>query len=892
VIRKLVIRFGLFFLKILFKLRYKIVYKGLDRVHTALTQKKGIVFLPNHPTIFLDPLIISFSIMSKYDIRPLVTEYMYYDPLFYPIMRLIRALSVPDFSTGVNPLKFARLQDTLKEVEKGLRDDQAFLIFPSGMTKAGPREILGGTFAVHQLLSAQPDVHVVLVRITGLWGSRFSRAYTKGRQVNGRKVFKESLKDLLKAAVFFLPRRKVEILFEVAPANLPRKGTTNEINRFLEEWYNKPFELNPTRGEPLAFVPYSLFGEQEPQIEEEEQISIDDKQIPKELQKEIVEKIAEISNFSVDHIKPTSYLIADLSLDSLSMAELVTFLETRYDLKRIDPESLSTVAHTFLAATHQLETAEIPEFEWNKKKWEKPRKKERVFLGNGVTLPDVFLSKCDRSLFEIAAADPLVGPVTYYFLKSRVLLLANQLAKLPGKRLGILLPASITTTLLILSAQMAGKIPVMINWTVGGRHLESVLETSKIEVALTSWSFLNRLENVDLSPLHHILVILEEFKATFSWWQILTTPFKAFIPTSWLKRFGCLGKLTALQPFDEAVVLFTSGTESTPKGVPLSHLNLLSNMRATLSTVEFYSTDTLLSSLPPFHSFGFTVTGLLPLLAGARVVYYPNPTDSGAQARTIRAWNVTIVCSAPSFMINILRQGIREPFTHIRTVVTGAEHAPDALFSLAHTVTPNAVIWEGYGITECSPVLTINTSNDPRMGVGKPLPGIQIHIVHPEDYDQEILTGESGMILAAGPNIFSGYLQKDLRSPFHKTWYVTGDIGYLNPDGALIITGRLKRFVKIGGEMISLTAIESSLNEEYPHEDGPQLAVCPQGEEEGRPRLILFSTHDLQVMDINTLLHKKGFSNLIRIDEVVHLDEIPLLGTGKVAYRQLEQLLL
>ena len=227
-------------------------------------------------------------------------------------------------------------------------------------------------------------------------------------------------------------------------------------------------------------------------------------------------------------------------------------------------------------------------------------------------------------------------------------------------------------------------------------------------------------------------------------------------------------------------------------------------------------------------------------------------------------------------------------------MVTAAEPPPAELFELAAIAAPNASVWEGYGITECSPIICINCSGERSVGVGKPIPGVRLRIVSPEDYSVTLPVRQSGMILAAGPNVFHGYLQKFVVSPFYEdegvNWYVTGDIGFLSEQGNLTITGRQKRFVKIGGEMISLGAIEYALSAEQPSAEGegPQVALCAKGESEGRPRLILFTTKKSSATEVNSFLRQKGFSNLIRIDRVITLDTIPLSGTGKIAYRELE----
>ena len=522
------------------------------------------------------------------------------------------------------------------------------------------------------------------------------------------------------------------------------------------------------------------------------------------------------------------------------------------------------------------------------------RKPERVFLGEGQNILDVFFDVSGRYLFDTIASDTNTGPATYHGIRSRVLLLAHEIAKLQGDRIGILLPSSLAAQILVLACQMAGKTPVMVNWTVGGRHLESVLELSKIKAVLTSWAFLDRLENVDLSPIQNYLVVLEELKATFSWWKMATSPIKALLPGRWIKRLHLGGAWSSLSPDSEAVILFTSGTENMPKGVPLTHKNILSNLRSTLMTVDMYTSDRFLSALPPFHSFGFSLLGLLPLLAGVRVHYSPNPADSGLQTRALRKWGITVLASAPSFSLTSFDKGKRSLLNNSVLSLPELRYRLLKFLILPPLLPPTHRCGRDMGLQSArrsSPSMPLGSA---RRVLARLLPGVRLRIVNLDDYAKILPLHQSGMILASGPNVFRGYLQTDVKSPFFVdegvNWYVTGDIGFLNEQGNLTITGRQKRFVKIGGEMISLGAIECALTTDQPapEGEGPQLALCAKGESEGRPRLILFTTKNSSPTEINSLLRQKGFSNLVRIDRVITLETIPLSGTGKVAYRQLE----
>ena len=232
----------------------------------------------------------------------------------------------------------------------------------------------------------------------------------------------------------------------------------------------------------------------------------------------------------------------------------------------------------------------------------------------------------------------------------------------------------------------------------------------------------------------------------------------------------------------------------------------------------------------------------------------------------------------------------------LKICVTGAEKAPAELFQKVGEL-PHCRLVEGYGVTECSPVLTVNLSGDPTKGVGKPLSGVELKIVKLDDHTP-LPKGDTGLVLARGPNLFSGYLNPGLHSPFlqngEKPWYITGDLGKIDDAGNLVLSGRLKRFVKLGGEMVSLAALEEVLQQEMQHtlsapSQTPSVAVCSQEENGDKPKLFLFTTVACSLEEANATLKKAGFSNLIKLHELFTLSEIPLSGTGKVHYQLLDK---
>jgi long-chain-fatty-acid--[acyl-carrier-protein] ligase len=348
-------------------------------------------------------------------------------------------------------------------------------------------------------------------------------------------------------------------------------------------------------------------------------------------------------------------------------------------------------------------------------------------------------------------------------------------------------------------------------------------------------------------------------------------------------------------PDAPAVVLFTSGSEKAPKAVPLTHANIISDQRAALQILKIERNNSALGFLPMFHSFGLTVTGLLPLFTGVKVLHHPDPTDAGALVRKIALYKPTLVAGTPTFLSYIFERAKPGELDSLRLSVVGAEKAPASLFEKAKEVAPNTELLEGYGITECAPVVSVNRPGEARPGtIGQPLPGVEVCVTDLET-NEVLPQGEMGMLHVAGPTVFPGYIGHDGPQPFAefggKRWYVTGDLASLDEAGAIVFHGRLKRFLKAGGEMISLPALEEPFARKYPPtEEGPRVAVEGIETPTGR-RIVLFTTAPLSVRDANALLQSEGFHGVMRLDEVRTVEKIPTLGTGKTDYKVLRAMI-
>jgi acyl-[acyl-carrier-protein]-phospholipid O-acyltransferase/long-chain-fatty-acid--[acyl-carrier-protein] ligase len=342
---------------------------------------------------------------------------------------------------------------------------------------------------------------------------------------------------------------------------------------------------------------------------------------------------------------------------------------------------------------------------------------------------------------------------------------------------------------------------------------------------------------------------------------------------------------SAAAPDDTAVILFTSGSEGVPKGVELTHRNLLANIRQMCSVTDLMDTDRIFTALPLFHSFGLTVGTLLPLVSGSFVFLYPSPLHYRIVPTMLYDINATVFLSTNTFLAGYARRAHPYDFRSLRYLFAAAEKLQDAtsqLWSRKYGVR----VLEGYGATECSPCVTVNTAMRPEPGsVGEFLPGIE--------WKLEPVKGvtEGGRLLVKGPNVMRGYLNPDANEKFRALggWYDTGDICRVDHGRVLHILGRLKRFAKISGEMVSLTAVEEALAGAFPQYGLRfKVAVIARPDPDKGERLIAVSNDaHLTLEEVRAVIRAKGLSNLSMPREVKFAREIPLLGTGKVNHREL-----
>jgi long-chain-fatty-acid--[acyl-carrier-protein] ligase len=857
----------------LFSLRYRIEVHGLDEVRQRGT--RGVLFLPNHAAL-IDPAILMVLLDRGFHPRALADEYQVSRPIVGWLARRYGARVLPNMERqGLSVMDATRR--ALDETIAGVRAGECLLFYPSGRLRTGYLEEIRAASGTEVLVKAVPEARVVLVRQTGLWGSSFSLA-RDGRMPDPVGTALRGLKYLLLNALFFMPRRVVLIEF-VEPADFPRQDGRMAINRFLETFYNARAPRN-------TYVPYGFWergGPRELPEPEARRVTGDAAGVPAGTRRVVLDELGRLTGRT--DLALGDRLAQDLGLDSLAAADLVIWIEREFGFSVGTPESLGTVGDVVLAAAGRGISSLEAELRPATRRWLSQGSRRRIVPPPGRTINEVFLAQASRGPGRLILADQVSGEVSFRRVVLGLLLMVPQIRALPGPYVGIMLPASVGAGLFYLAILFAGKTPVMVNWTTGSRNLAYTLDMLGVERVITARALLTKLESlgIDLGALGDRFLHAEDLRARLTPARKLVALLRAYLDWSPLRR--------AVPP-EQAVILFTSGSESFPKAVPLSHTNVLANIRDVLAAVPLDQRDVLIGMLPPFHSFGIIVTTILPLCSGLRTAYHPNPTEAAMLARLVAAYRVTLLVGTPTFLHGIVRAARPEQLESLRLAVTGAEKCPGTVYQALRDRCGSATILEGYGITECSPIVSINRPESPVPGsIGTLMPSLEGAVVDLER-NVTVRPGDTGMLLVRGPSVFSGYLHFEGPSPFveieGRQWYRTGDLVHEGANHMLFFDGRLKRFVKLGGEMIALPAIEAVLLPHFASEDdgGPVIAVESVGGPDS-PEIALFTVRDADREGVNRMLREAGLSALYNVRQVIRVDSIPVLGTGKTDYRTL-----
>jgi acyl-[acyl-carrier-protein]-phospholipid O-acyltransferase/long-chain-fatty-acid--[acyl-carrier-protein] ligase len=469
-----------------------------------------------------------------------------------------------------------------------------------------------------------------------------------------------------------------------------------------------------------------------------------------------------------------------------------------------------------------------------------------------------------------AIEDPVSGQLTYKKLLLGISILGRKLMPLAleGRALGVMLPTSNGGVITTFAVSSAGRVPAMINFSAGAANILAACCAAEVDTILTSRAFVERgrLENVVAQLEKQVrLVYLEDVRKTVG----AIDKLRGLL--SWNKP------LVARTPDDWAVILFTSGTEGLPKGVVLSHRNMLTNVAQCAARIDYGREDKLFNALPIFHSFGFTGGVILPLISGVPIYLYPSPLHYRTVPELVYGTCATVLFGTDTFLNGYARMANPYDFRSLRYILAGAEPVKASTRQL-YMEKFGLRILEGYGITETSPVLALNTPMFNKFGsVGRLLPGIEARLEKVEGID------DGGRLFVRGPNVMLGYLRADrpgVIEPPPEGWHDTGDIVSIDVEGFVTIKGRAKRFAKVGGEMVSLAAVEMLAAELWPN-SVTAVAAIPDPRK-GERLVMVTDKHGATRADFIAYARAKHASELMFPSEIIVLDKLPLLGSGKV----------
>jgi acyl-[acyl-carrier-protein]-phospholipid O-acyltransferase / long-chain-fatty-acid--[acyl-carrier-protein] ligase len=508
-----------------------------------------------------------------------------------------------------------------------------------------------------------------------------------------------------------------------------------------------------------------------------------------------------------------------------------------------------------------------------------------------------FIRTAKRRWFSFCMADTTGAELTFGRTLVGARLLASWLRHHTAgeSMIGVLLPASVGGALANAAVALAGKVPVNLNFTAGTDAIGAAIERCGVKTILTSRLFLTRAGLMERPG----MVFLEDLRKTFTGLQKVSALLTSLLLPGRLLEW----RYTRNQkPDDLATVIFSSGSTGTPKGVMLSHHNIISNIEGIEQVIQFWPGDRMMGVLPLFHSFGFTGTLWLPLIAGFGVVYHPNPMDAKVIGETVKKYRATLFISTPTFYVGYMRRCSAEEFASLRYVISGAEKLREPV-AKGYREKYGIEIFEGYGCTELAPVVSVNIpdvlyNGDKQIGnkpgtVGHPIPGVAVKIIDP-DNGRPLPYSSEGMLLVKGENVMLGYLGEPALTAeaIRNGWYVTGDIASVDEDGFIRITDRISRFSKIGGEMVPHAKIEEAINAIV---GSAACAVTAVVDEQRGEKLIAFYTAD--GLTPQELWHRLQQSTLPKLwipkrENLRPIDALPLLGSGKVDLKKVKAMAL
>ena len=525
------------------------------------------------------------------------------------------------------------------------------------------------------------------------------------------------------------------------------------------------------------------------------------------------------------------------------------------------------------------------------------------------TLDIEFLNSVKKNRFKIALSDSMGQDFNYYKLLVTSILFSKEIQKVKQQNIGLLLPTVSIGAIFNLASLIAGKTSVNLNYTAPIDSIKFAVAQSDIDTIYTSRKFVSKLIskgiNIEDVFVGKNIIYVEDYKDSIDKKEVIKLIVNVILLPKFILKKLYFGNNSLDKP---ATILFSSGSEGTPKGVVLTHKNLLANLKQAIELINPYQNEKVLSSLPIFHAFGLTVTTLLPIIEGVQTVMTPDPTDAIAVGKAVAKYKITLMCATSTFLrLYAKNKKLKsELFESLRLVIAGAEKLNPVVASEFESKF-HKEIFQGYGATEASPIISCNIPNivdtsfwsiqlgNKQNSVGMALPGIATKIVDPNNLE-ELPVGEAGLLIVSGANIMNMYLKNEDKTKESlieldgMIWYKTGDKCSIDEDGFITIVDRYSRFAKLAGEMISLSAVESKIEQIIDDKDNINFVVVNIPDDKKGEKIVLLI--DKEIIDIKEKIASLDINPLWIPTQIEVVPQIPLLGSGKVDFKSAKRMVM
>lgn len=512
------------------------------------------------------------------------------------------------------------------------------------------------------------------------------------------------------------------------------------------------------------------------------------------------------------------------------------------------------------------------------------------------TLPNLFVRTARKYWFRSCISDTTDKRLSFGRTLAASIALSGEIEKIAGdeEKVGVILPASVGGALANIAISLLGRVPVNLNFTASSSSVKSAIRQCSIKTVISSNAFAEKLENFKMPE---GTVFLEDVIARITCGSKCFAFLKALLaPARMLAQYRNPGT------DDLATIIFSSGSTGEPKGVMLSHHNIISNIESFQMLIHFGLRDRMCAILPFFHSFGYTCTLWCPLVTGCSAFYHPNPLDGSKVAEIVRENRLTVLIATPTFLLSYVRRAKPEDFDSLRIVIVGAEklrkRVADA-FEEKFGIRP----LEGYGTTELSPVAGLNIpdveidrvrqAGTKEGSVGHPIPGVAVKIVDPES-GIVLPEGEQGLLMVKGPNVMLGYLNNPEKTSevLRDGWYNTGDIAKIDSDGFVFLLDRMSRYSKIGGEMVPHLAVEEKFIEALGTISPVVVVTSAPDEKKGEQLVVLHTDEAGESRELHSIIRESDLPNLWkpRKENYFKIDSMPTLGSGKLDQKRLREI--